>query len=252
MRVSAIVITKNAEDTIRRCLESVSWTDEIIVVDSGSTDATASICRELGARFHQTADWPGHGPQKNRALDRARGEWIVSLDSDEWMTPAVRQEIEQAMAEPRGHAAFAIPRRSSFCGRFMRHSGWWPDYVVRLFRRDASRFSEDHTHDRLIIQGRTGKLKQPIMHDAIADLDQMIFKMNMYSSSAARMKHQEGRRASLFTALVHGGWAFFRTYVLRLGFLDGREGFMLAVANGEGSYYRYLKLMLLAEKSRDK
>jgi len=251
MSVSAIVITKNAEPTIRRCLESVKWADEIIVVDSGSTDATADICRELGAKFHQTPDWPGHGPQKNRALDRASGEWIVALDSDEWMTPELRQEVEGAMAEPRGHAAFAIPRRSSFCGRFMRHSGWWPDYVVRLFRRDASRFSEDHTHDRLIIQGRTGKLKQSIMHEAITDLDQVIVKMNMYSSSAARMKHQQGRKASLFTALLHGGWAFFRTYVLRLGFLDGREGFMLAVANAEGSYYRYVKLMLLSDKTRN-
>ncbi len=251
MPVSAIVITKNAETTIRRCLESVRWTDEIVVVDSGSTDATPDICRELGARFHQTTDWPGHGPQKNRALDRASGDWIVALDSDEWMTPELRQEVEKAMADPRGHSAFAIPRCSSFCGRFMRHSGWWPDYVVRLFRRDASRFSEDHTHDRLIIRGSTGKLKEAIMHEAIGDLDQMIVKMNMYSSSAAHMKHREGRRASLFTALLHGGWAFFRTYVLRLGFLDGREGFMLAVANAEGSYYRYAKLMLLSEKSRD-
>ena len=101
------------------------------------------------------------------------------------------------------------------------------------------------------MDGTTGKLKQPIMHEAITDLDQVITKMNLYSTSAAQMKHRQGRRASIFTALLHGGWAFFRTYVLRLGFLDGREGFMLAVANAEGSYYRYVKLMLLAEKLRD-
>lgn len=249
MRVSAIVITKNSEPTIRRCIESLRWADEIVVIDSGSADRTLEICRELGAKVHQTSDWPGHGPQKNRALDRALGEWIVSLDSDEWMTAELQAEVKRAIGESRGKAAFAIPRRSSFCGRFMRHSGWWPDYVVRLFRREAARFSEDHTHDRLIINGATGRLNAPIMHEAIADLDQMLVKMNLYSTTSARMFYRNGRRASFFTALVHGGWAFFRTYVLRLGFLDGREGFMLAVANAEGSYYRYVKLMLLSEKS---
>lgn len=250
MNVSAIIITKNAEPTIRRCLESVRWTDEIVVVDSGSTDRTLEICREFGVRVHQTDDWPGHGPQKNRALDRATGDWIVALDSDEWMTPELRTEVELTLANPGEKTAFAIPRRSSFCGRFMRHSGWWPDYVVRLFRRRGARFSEDHTHDRLIVDGTTGRLRQPIMHETISDLDQMIMKMNMYSSSAAQMKLRQGRKASMFTALFHGGWAFFRTYFLRLGFLDGREGFMLAVANAEGSYYRYLKLMLLGERKR--
>jgi glycosyltransferase involved in cell wall biosynthesis len=248
VQVSAIVITRNSEPTIRRCIESLKWADEIVVVDSGSTDGTLEICRELGAAVHQTSDWPGHGPQKNRALDLARGTWIVSLDSDEWMTAELLAEVTRAIAGPEGKAAFAIPRRSSFCGRFMRHSGWWPDYVVRLFRRDAARFSEDHTHDRLLINGATGKLKAPIMHEAITDLDQMLLKMNLYSTTSARMFHRSGRRASLLTALVHGGWAFFRTYVLRLGFLDGREGFMLAVGNAEGSYYRYVKLMLLSKK----
>lgn len=249
MRLSLIVITKNAQATIRRCLESAAWADEMIVVDSGSSDATLEIARALGAQVHVTPDFPGHGPQKNRALDLARGQWVLSLDSDEWVTPELRTEIEQALAAPGDRVAFRIPRRSSFCGRFMRHSGWWPDYVTRLFRRDAARFSEDHTHDRLIVNGPLGRLRQPILHEAITDLDQMIEKINLYSTRSARMFHERGRRASLATALVHGGWAFFRTYFLRAGFLDGREGFMLAVANAEGAYYRYLKLMLLSEKA---
>ena len=250
MKLSVIVITRNAEPTIRRGLESVAWAGEIVVVDSGSTDRTLEICRSLGAQVHQTPDWPGHGPQKNRALDRAGGEWVLSLDSDEWLTPESRAEIERVLAAPGDKAAYAMPRRSSYCGRYMRHSGWWPDYVVRLFRRDAARFSEDHTHDRLVVNGATGRLTRPILHEAITDLDQMIAKMNLYSTTSAGMLHQRGRRASLFTAILHGGWAFVRTYFLRLGFLDGREGFMLAVANAEGSYYRYLKLMLLGDKKR--
>jgi hypothetical protein len=130
----------------------------------------------------------------------------------------------------------------------MRHSGWWPDYLPRLWRRGAARFSEDHTHDRVIVTGTIGRLRNHLMHEAIMNLDQMIVKMNGYSSTSAAMLARHGRRASIATALLHGWWAFTRTYFLRLGFLDGREGFMLAVGNAEGSYYRYLKLMLLAEK----
>lgn len=248
MRISAIVITKNAGATIGRCLESLRWADEIVVVDSGSTDRTVDICRESGATVHETADWPGFGPQKNRALGLAGGDWVLSLDADEWVTPELRAEIERAISAPDAKAAYAIPRRSSFCGRFMRHSGWWPDYVMRLHRRGRARFSDDPVHERLIVEDPVGRLRQPIMHEAIADLDQMLGKMNAYSTSSAQARASEGRRASLFTALLHGGWTFFRTYVLRLGFLDGREGFMLAVANAEGSYYRYLKLMLLRER----
>ena len=247
MKLSVIVITKNGEAYIRRCLESAAWADERVVVDSGSTDSTVDICRELGAQVHIITDWRGHGPQKNRALDRAGGDWVLSLDHDEWVTPELRAEIEGTLAGPGDKAAFVIPRRSSYCGRYMRHSGWWPDYVTRLFRREAGRFSEDHMHDRLIVNGVVGKLKHPLMHEAITDLDQMIAKMNSYSTASAVMLGRQGRRAGLFTAMLHGWWAFTRTYFLRLGFLDGREGFMLAVANAEGSYYRYLKLMLLGE-----
>jgi glycosyltransferase involved in cell wall biosynthesis len=243
--VSAIVITRNEEAMIRRCLESLAWTREIVVVDSGSIDTTVEICRELGATVHTTDDWPGFGPQKNRALDRASGDWIISLDADEWVTPALRAEIERVISMPDARAGYAIPRRSSFCGRFMKHSGWWPDYVVRLFRRDAGRFSDDHAHERVMVRGQLGRLGEPLMHEAVRSIEQMLAKMDGYSSASAQSHFRQGRRASLATAILHGFWAFFRTYVLRLGFLDGREGFILAVANAEGSYYRYVKLLLM-------
>ncbi|MBX3662251.1 MAG: glycosyltransferase family 2 protein [Burkholderiales bacterium] len=252
MAISVIIITKNAGATIRRCLESVAWADEVVVIDSGSSDDTLDICRELGARVSVTDDWPGFGPQKNRALDAASGDWLFNIDADEWVTPELGEEIRSAVAAANPPAAYALPRRSSFCGRYMKHSGWWPDYVVRLFRREAARFSDDQAHERLIVNGKTLKLKQPLMHEAISDLDQMIGKMNLYSTASARGLHARGRRASLGKALLHGGWAFFRTYVLRAGFLDGREGLMLAIANAEGSYYRYVKLMLLEKKVNGK
>jgi glycosyltransferase involved in cell wall biosynthesis len=245
--ISAIIIVRDNERMIARCIESVRWADEIIVVDSGSSDRTSEICRSLGVQFHVTADWPGHGPQKNRALDRATCDWVLSLDSDEWITPALRAEIVRAVAEPHARNGYEMPRRSSFCGRAMHHSGWWPDYVLRLFRRAHGRFTDDVIHERLVVAGTVGRLREPIMHEAIIDLDQMVAKMNAYSTSSAQMRLSRGGRAGLATAVLHGAWTFFRTYVLRAGFLDGREGFMLAVANAEGSYYRYLKLMLLRE-----
>ncbi len=250
MKLSVIIITKNAGATIRRCLESVNWADEMIVVDSGSTDDTAEICQALGARVNVNSDWPGFGPQKNLALDLATGDWVFSIDADEWVTPELRAEMQTIIGNTTAAPAYAIPRRSSFCGRYMRHSGWWPDHVVRLFRRGSARFSDDQAHERLLVTGVTRKLKQPLMHEAIVDMEQMLGKMNMYSSASARMLHARGRRASIGTAVLHGGWAFFRTYILRRGFLDGREGFILAVANAEGSYYRYIKLLLEDGKSR--
>lgn len=245
-RVSAIIITKNSERTIGRCIESLEFADEIIVVDSGSSDRTIEICREAGVRLHESANWPGYGPQKNVALEHATGEWVLSLDSDEWVSPGLRAEIERVIASPSDVVAYAMPRRSSFCGRYMRHSGWWPDRVVRLFRRGAARFSDDLVHERMIVDGRVGRLREPIMHEAVTDIDQLVAKLNAYSTSSAQMRLARGERATLASALFHGVWTFFRTYILRLGFLDGREGFLLAVANAEGSYYRYVKLMLMA------
>ena len=252
MTLSVAIITRNEQAAIRRCLESVAWADEIIVLDSGSRDGTADVARRFNARVETTTDWPGFGPQKNRALALATGDWVLSLDADEWVTPELRAEIERALVAPGHHEAFKIPRLSSYCGRFMRHSGWWPDHVTRLFRRGQARFSDDRVHERLIVSGAVGTLRAPLLHEAIRDLDEALAKMNAYSTAGALMQLERGRKASLAGAVRHGAWTFFRTYVLRAGFLDGREGFLLAVSNAEGAYYRYLKLMLLAEKSRRK
>lgn len=248
MNISVVVITKNEEANIERCLRSVDWADEVVVLDSGSTDRTVEISRELGARVSVTTDWPGFGPQKNRALELATGDWVLSLDADEWVTPDLRDEILNAISDPNGATAFRVPRLSSFCGRFMRHSGWWPDYVTRLFRRGAARFSDDVVHERVIAEGKTGTLREPIMHETFVDLDELLQKMNNYSSLAAQEMWDGGRKAGFAGAVLRGLWAFIRTYFLRGGFLDGREGFMLAVATAEGTYYRYAKLMLLEKK----
>lgn len=248
MKLSVVVITKNEARVIARCLQSVAWANEIIVLDSVSTDGTPDIARSLNAMVTSSADWPGFGAQKNRALALATGDWVLSLDADEWITPELRAQIERAIATPERNVAFKMPRLSSYCGRFMRHSGWWPDHVTRLFKRGAARFSGDLVHERLLVDGTVGALREPLRHEAIVDLADALGKMNAYSTAGAMMQLERGKRSSLTAAVVHGIWTFIRTYVLRAGFLDGREGFMLAVSNAEGAYYRYLKLMLLSEK----
>jgi len=248
MRLSVVVITKDEEAVIERCLRSVCFADELIVLDSGSSDRTVQICRELGAQVHITPDWPGFGPQKNRALDLATGDWVLSIDADEWVSPALAQEIQRAIAAPGGASAFEIPRLSSFCGRYMRHSGWWPDRVIRLFRRGATRFSEAAVHERVLVEGTVARLNGVLFHETLPDLDEAVAKMNRYTSAGAQMMLERGATGSLTGAIVRGCWAFFRTYVLRAGFLDGREGFMLAVSTAETAYYRQVKAMLLERK----
>ncbi|HQS58841.1 MAG: hypothetical protein B7Y56_12440 [Gallionellales bacterium 35-53-114] len=241
--LSVIIITKNEALNIRECLESVKWADEIIVVDSGSTDETNAICREFTPHVY-SHDWPGFGVQKNRALGYASNDWVLSLDADERVTPGLSAEIELTMRE--GNAqGYEIPRLSSFCGRFMRHSGWYPDYVTRLFLRNKASFTNDLVHERVVVEGAVGRLTHNLLHESFRDLEQLLAKMNHYSSAGAEMLSQKGRDATLSKAIFHGLWAFIRTYFIRAGFLDGAEGFMLAVSTAEGTYYRYAKRLLM-------
>lgn len=244
--LSVILITKNEAELVGQCLASVQWADEIVVVDSGSTDATVEICRRYTDQVFVT-DWPGFGPQKNRALDMATGDWVLSIDADEEVTPALAQEIREVLqnAEARG---YTLPRLSSYCGRFMHHSGWWPDPVLRLFKRDAGRFTDVRVHERVEVQGHVGALKSTLLHHSYRSLDQVLNKVNHYSHEGALALQAKGRKAGLSTAIGHGLWSFIRTYIFKRGFLDGREGFILAVSNAEGTYYRYLKLMYLNDK----
>ncbi|MEW5879230.1 MAG: glycosyltransferase family 2 protein [Pseudomonadota bacterium] len=245
-RLSVAIIARNEEGNLPACLASVEFADEIVVVDHASTDRTAQIARDRGARVVETADWPGFGAQKNRALDACTGDWILSLDADERVTPQLRAEIERMLAQP-DFDVYEIPRRSTYCGRFMRHGGWHPDYVRRLFKRGAARFCAAAVHESLVTERRVGRLREPILHYSFRTMDEVIAKMNRYSSDSAAALAARGEVPGLARAIVHGLAAFLRTYVFKLGFLDGRRGFLLAVSNAEGSYYRYVKAMLAAE-----
>lgn len=247
MKLSVIIITKNEAKNIQACLDSVQFANEWIIVDSGSTDGTVEIARATGATVIETDDWPGFGPQKNRALDAARGEWILSLDADERIPDALRDEILAAMRDATD-SSFALPRLSSFCGYFIRHGGWYPDYVVRLFRRGSGRFSDDQVHEKLIVQqGSTGRLRTPILHYSYRNDSDYLRKLDQYSTLGACQAHAAGKRASLGKAIGHALSAFARSYLFKRGFLDGRAGLMVAISSAESAYHKYLKLMLLAE-----
>jgi len=248
-KVSVVLITLNEAERLAPTLEAVAWADEIIVLDAGSTDATLEIARQFTDKVFVDADWRGFGIQKNRVLALATSEWVLSLDADEVVPPALAQEIQATLCNP-DRDAYAIPRLSSFLGREMRHSGWWPDEVVRLFRRGTAQFSADVVHERLRVEGKVGRLQHALQHSSFSSLEQVLDKVNRYSSAGAERLEAQGRKASLGTAIGRGLWTFFRTYILKAGFMDGREGFMLAVSNAEGVYYRYLKLMYRNEQSR--
>ena len=248
-QLSAILITFNEAHNLADCLTSLQGlADEIVIVDNGSRDGTLDIAAQFGARVVRTDDWPGFGPQKNRALDAATGEWVLSIDADERVTPALADEIRAVIAG-KDVAAYEIPRLSWYCGRFMRHSGWYPDPVLRLFQRGRARFSDDLVHERLLPQDAVRRLQNHLLHYSFMNFSQVLEKVDRYSTASAQQMFARGRRATLLGAVARGLWAFVRTYVLRRGFLDGPQGFALAVSNAQGTYYRYLKLWLLGRSA---
>jgi glycosyltransferase involved in cell wall biosynthesis len=247
-QLSAIVITRNEAANIGDCLDSVAFCDERIVVDCGSSDGTVDIAKAKGARveFHE---WRGFGPQKNYALSLATGEWVLSIDADERATPKLAGAIKAALADTSADG-WELPRRSSFCGRELRHSGWSPDYVLRLFRRGKAKFDDALVHERVICDGPVKRLDQPLLHYPVLSLEDALSRMDRYSTASAEALVASGRKVSFLAGIGHGFYSFLRAYVLRLGFLDGAEGFLLAVANAEGSYYRYMKAWLATREKK--
>lgn len=239
------IIALNAQERIAQCLDALSFADDIVVVDGGSTDDTVPIARTHGARVIVAPDWPGFGLQKNRAVAALETDWILSIDTDEVVSQELAASIRASIEAPRADV-YALDRVSSFCGRWVRHSGWYPDWIPRLFKRGAARFSDDLVHERLVFDARVEKLTGRLLHYSYDDFETVLRKMDAYSSAGARARLASGKRGSFAQAVMRGLWAFIRTYLLRGGILDGRTGFMIAVFNAETVYYRFLKLAMAA------
>ncbi len=240
--LSIIIITKNEAINILDCIKSASFADEVIVLDSGSTDGTIDLIKSTQAKLLIT-DWPGYGIQKNRAIEASSGDWIFSLDADERISDALANEIQNAIKQNQYHV-FELPRRSLFVSKFMNHSGWRPDFTKRLFKKSVARFSDHNVHEHLKTSHKHGRLKESLIHYSYRDLETVLKKINHYSTAGALDLHNRNKKGSLSSAILHGTWAFIRTYFIKLGFLDGSAGFILAIANAETTYYKYLNLDL--------
>lgn len=249
-QISAIVITKNEAHNLGDCLSSIAdLAHEIIVIDSNSQDETVSIAKKFGAIVVQPEDWQGFGVQKNRALSLATKTWILSVDADERISPQLAQEIKLLISDEITTEVFEIPRMSWYCDRFIMHSGWRPDYVLRLFKKSSAKFNDNVVHERVVHSKKVGRLKNSIIHYSYRNYEQVIDKMNAYSTASAFQMHKEGRDSNIWKALGHGLWTFIRTYIIHAGFLDGEQGLALAISNAEGSYYKHLKLALLSNQT---
>jgi glycosyltransferase involved in cell wall biosynthesis len=240
-KISAYILAFNAEEKIAAAVSSVLWADETVVVDSASTDRTAEIARSLGARVVQIP-FHGFGALRNRALEECRHDWIFSLDSDERCTPEVRDEILSILAGAPAHDAYLVPRRNYMMGRWIKGSGWYPNFrQPQLFRKGAMRYDDNAVHEgyQLLTEKPPGRLHSAIWQLPFRNLEEVIYKMNRYSSLG--VKRLEGKRVSMAGALGHGIWSFLKHYLFKHGYRDGWAGFVIALGNFEGTFYRYAK-----------
>ena len=252
MSLSVIIITKNEEAHLQACLESVNFADQWIVVDNNSSDNTRAIAAAFGAEVTQTQIWPGFGPQKNLALSLATGQWVLSIDADERVTPELALEIRQAMAD-RAADGYDIPRLTQFCGQWIHHCGWSPDFVLRLFRRGQARFTDDLVHERVqLSSGARLKLKARLLHYSYPTPAHYWRKLAQYSTAWAEQAHAHGKLSSMPRAVTSGLMAFIKSYIFRLGFLDGSMGFAVCAMQAQAAFGKYFTLYCLNQQHAPK
>jgi glycosyltransferase involved in cell wall biosynthesis len=248
-QVSAIVITKNEEKHIGACLESLSFVDEIVLVDSNSDDQTVAIARKYTQKIFNI-EWKGFGETKQFALEQASHDWILWIDADERISPELASEIKSALEKDPSFSGYRMPRKAFFLGRWMRHGGWYPGYVTRLFRRERGRFDSAHVHERLHIDGPIGMLNAPILHYTDDSIHHYYEKFNNYTSLAAEELIKQGKHYSTLDLLFRPVFMFFKMYLFKAGFLDGLEGFQLAVFSSTYVFTKYAKLRELSRASK--
>ena len=250
--ISVIVLTRNEERNIRECLRSVDWSDDIVVVDSGSTDRTVDL-----ARLHTpkviASEWLGYAETKSLAVTHTVHDWVLWLDADERVMPGLAAEIKQVVERDRaGERGYEVARRAYFLGKWIRHCGWYPGYVVRLFRKDSARFVATRVHERLEISGPVGRLNGDLLHYTDATLGQYLAKFNRYTTLAAEDLADKGRDASLYDLVVRPPYMLLKMYVLRLGFLDGMHGLVLSLLSSAYVFWKYAKLWDLRRAQRER
>ncbi|KPL01886.1 MAG: hypothetical protein AMJ73_09610 [candidate division Zixibacteria bacterium SM1_73] len=240
-KISAIIITYNEEENIKRCLSSIDWVDEIVVVDSQSTDDTKKIASEFTQRIFEIK-WEGFGKAKDYAKGKASHRWIISLDADEVVTQDLKEEIQKTVRSEDSFDGYYLPRKSNFLGRWIKHSGWYPDYVLRLFKKEKAKFNHSVVHEKVKVNGRTGYLKNALLHYTDPNFDHYLEKLNSYTSLAAEELFKKGKRAKFPDIIFRPVAIFFKMYFVKKGFLDGVAGFILATSSAFHVFSKYVKL----------
>lgn len=248
--LSAVVITRDEESNIKRCLQSLQIADEIIVIDSGSADRTVEIAESMGARVY-FKEWEGYGPAKKEAVNKASGKWIISLDADEELTPELAKEISDTVQNETGYNGYYIKRKTSFLGRWILHCGWYPDYILRLFQKSYGQFTDAVVHEKVIINGQSGRLNNEILHYSYTNLEQYFEKMNRYTALGAKQAYSQNKRAGWFDIVVKPVVSFIKHYFVKRGFLDGLEGFIISALSSLGVMIKYLKLRQLEKDEKN-
>ncbi len=249
--LSVVLIVKNEQESIIACLQSIGdLADEIIVLDAGSDDKTLELCQNFGARVYQNTPWPGYGRQRQIAQSYASKEWIFMLDADEHFTRQSREEIKQIVQQNNQNTIWQIPRLSQVFGRFIRHSGWYPDYVIRLYPRAKAQYNDALVHEKVVYPQdmQLKSLQYPLLHYTYKDVHDYLTKSANYAQAWAQQKAQKGKKTTISNALLHGVACFIKMYLLRAGFLDGKQGFVLALLSAHSTFVKYLDLWVRNRK----
>jgi len=240
-RVTVTIITLNEAAHIAAAIDSASWADEVVLVDSGSTDDTSSIARAKGVRV-ETRAWTGYVDQKNFAASLSSNDWIFSLDADERITPSLATEVRSLLSTEPPHRGYRVPRVTHHLGRWVRTTDFYPDFQTRVYDRRAARWKGRYVHESVMVDGATGRLTGELQHYSYRDLRDHLDRINQYTTLAARQMHESGRRSGPLDLLVHPPAAFLRNYVLRRGFLDGTAGLTLSIVNAYAVFLKFAKL----------
>lgn len=244
--LSVVMIAKNEAELLTECLQSVAWADEIIVLDSGSSDRSVALAESLGAKVFTHTDWQGFGKQRQKAQSYATQDYVLMIDADERVTPELRHSIEQVLANADDNVVYSLGRRNLFLGRFMRHSGWYPDRVNRLYANQRYRYNDDLVHESLNTNGaKVVPLSGDLLHLTCRDFFAFQRKQLHYAELWATQRHQAGKRCGYLSILTHTLGAFCKTWLLRAGFLDGKQGLLLAVVNAQYTFNKYAALWAL-------
>lgn len=250
--LSVALIVKNEEENLAACLDTAKWADEIVILDAGSEDLTIDIAKKYTDKVFINCDWQGYGVQRQRLQEFTSCDWILMLDADERLTPELISEIKTSLINNDNNSVYALPRLSWCFGKFIRHSGWYPDYVERLYAKDKAKYNNQLVHEKLEFEDsiKIIKLKGDLLHYTYRDLEHYLVKSAGYASAWALQKQKKGASSSLLKAFNHGMSCFLKMYVFRLGFLDGKQGLLLALLSGHSTFAKYADLWVRQQKTR--